>query len=168
MLVSHDEDKTITDLLTDVAILFLNLCVHYCSDPTLFFWGGGSNYITGFFFSNGFFFQKILADRYIHRRNVSGIIKKSVQRRSRIWKDFFSFVWTRAVWHHLVHFFVEIRIFSIKISIQNYILCYNLLFITDERPKMGSFVSWGSLLSENFDFNLRGDISKTISIYFYC
>ena len=37
--------------------------------------GGGTIY------SNGFFVQSILADRYFNRREMSGIIKKLVQRR---------------------------------------------------------------------------------------
>ena len=50
-----------------------------CSDPT---WGE-------LYTQLGFFVQTILADRYIRRRNVSGIIKKLVQRRVQEKKRFF-------------------------------------------------------------------------------
>ena len=46
-------------------------------------WGGGGGGGEELYTQMGFFVQTILADRYIHRREVSGIIKKLVQRRVR-------------------------------------------------------------------------------------
>ena len=47
-------------------------------------WGGS-------IYSNGFFVQSILTDRYIYRGVVSGIIKKPAQRRIQNLKDFYEF-----------------------------------------------------------------------------
>ena len=89
------------------------------------------------------FVQSILVDRYIHRRNVSGIIKKLFQRRfqnkKKISLNFVSFFEELSrievlcehgifgmILFTLSVIFLQIKIFSIKIVFQIYISCHKL------------------------------------------
>ena len=89
----------------------------------------------------GFFVQTILADRYIHRREMWVVSLKnwsSVKFKKiffavsfffrRVIEDW-SFVWTRDSWHDFVHFsinFLQIEIISLKTVFQNYTSCHKM------------------------------------------
>ena len=109
--------------------LSLWLSASNCSDPTC---GGRTIYSKRFFL---FFVQTILVDRYIHRRGMRIVsLKSSSSVKFEVKKIFWffcrgvtedwRFVWTRDSWHDFVHFsviFLRIKIFSMKIVLQNYI-----------------------------------------------
>ena len=73
-------------------IIFLIVSCFYCSDHTCGGGGGGTIYSNRFFCSDNFG-----RSIYSSWRNVSGIIKKTDQRRIQNLKDFFEFLNFRGV-----------------------------------------------------------------------
>ena len=103
----------------------------------------GRNYIRGTIYSNGFFFvQSILADRYIHRREMWVVSLKSCSSvefkiKKIFWISFFFEQLSRIeiLCEHGIFgmnlftfsvIFLQIKLFSIKIVFQIYVLCHKM------------------------------------------
>ena len=154
---------------------FMNLCELTIIVPTPLE-GEGLYTQMGFFCSDNF--GRLI---YSSLRNVSGIIKKLVQRRIRNWKDFLKFIFFSRTYRglkvhvntgYLVHlcsllesFFVRINIFSMKILIQNYLSRYKMhQFGVPTKRKAIRKTSSGLIgkLSEKFEIYLRAEFFRQI------